>query len=229
MASIRRRKHKIFLIFLGPPGSGKDTQAEKIAAAAGLPLFNPGELFRREVKAGTVLGKKIAPVIARGGLIGDTIVGKLVEEFLGKKEARAGAIFDGFPRTVAQTRFLQEKLERMTDGAHEIYAILIAVGDREVKRRLANRRICKCGETFHLIFKPPKEKGKCDRCGKHLIMRDDDRPEVIAGRLALYRRHIGPVLGFFKEKHELLSINGEKNIEEVGGAIKKLLKKRKII
>jgi len=194
-----------------------------------LPFFSPGGLFRREVKAGTALGKKIAPIMAHGGLIGDRIVSEMVDEFLGRKEAGMGAVFDGYPRTIAQMRSLQKKLDSMVDGPHEIYAILIDVSGEEVKKRLTNRRVCKCGETFHLIFKPPREAGKCDRCGRRLVMRRDDRPEVIAERLAIYRRHIGPVLSFLRQHHELLKVNGEKSIGEVEKEIRTSLIKHKAI
>jgi adenylate kinase len=228
MASTTREKHKTFFIFFGPPGSGKDTQAEKLAAELKLGIFNPGELFRHEIKAGTTLGREIKPIVASGRLVKDKIINGLVDKVLASDEFRAGAVFDGYPRTLTQTRFLQGRLDRIVDKTHKIYAILIDISDDEVRKRLANRRVCKCGENFHLFFKPPRQAGICDRCGRKLLMRNDDRPEVIANRLALYHRHTGPMMGFFREKHELIKVDGEKSIEEVSGEIKKLLKRHGI-
>jgi adenylate kinase len=208
---------KTFLIFFGPPGSGKGTQAEILNKKLGLVYISTGSLLRNEIKSKSKLGELVAPIVKSGGLVSDEIVNAIVDKRLKKKDAEKGAIFDGYPRNISQQNLLVNNFEKMKldDKQDKLYGILIDVQDKEVKKRITKRRTCACGEVYHLIYKPSKKLGICDKCGSKLYTREDDKGQVIAKRLKIYHEAIGPLLDFWQKKSKLIKINGEKKPAEV--------------
>jgi len=216
---------KIIIIFWGPPGSGKGTQADKLGEKIKLPVISPGELLRHERDRGTALGKQIAARLARGRLVPDEVVEKILDARLKKQDVRAGFILDGYPRRLSQLRFLKKRLARLGGENNLIFAFYIKVSDREVKRRLGGRLVCDCGAEYHTIYSPPKKKGICDLCGGKLYRRKDDAPEIIQARLARFHKRIKPLLRDWQKHYPLIRINGEREIEEVGQEIEKEVEK----
>ncbi len=225
---------KTFLIFFGPPGSGKGTQADMLAKKLNLPIVSPGELLRHEEDSNTAIGRKIKPIIDSGKLVPDEIIEKIILKCFKRFSGRAGIIFDGYPRKKAQLDFLMKKLGKIAgrpacrQGRQDyVRAILINVSDAEVKRRLGGRRVCDCGAAYHLRYNPPQRQGICDLCGKKLYIRYDDKPKLIADRLKLYRKEIKPLLDYFKKNDKLIKIDGERSIKDVQEDIIDNLKKRR--
>lgn len=215
---------KHYLIFFGPPGSGKGTQAVKVAEKLKLPLISTGDLLRQELARASQLGKIARKFMEKGKLVPDELLEQLVSRRLTKPDAKGGAIFDGFPRSTDQQEFLLSKL-RNTLKAGAVSAVLIDVGDKQVKGRLSGRRACICGAVYHLKFNPPKRAGVCDRDGKKLFIRNDDKPKVIADRLKVYHRQSRPLIEFWQKSGRLLKINGEQSIDSVWRELKRELKK----
>lgn len=188
-------------IFLGPPGAGKGTLAKQVAEAYHIPHISTGDIFRENIKNQTPLGVKVKAIIDAGGLVSDDITCDLVSDRLSKDDARHGYILDGFPRTIAQA----EALERFST----IDAVVnFAISDADVVERLSGRCICKgCGAPYNITAAPPKVAGVCDTCGGELYTRDDDRPEAIQHRLAVYRESTAPLIDFYKRKGTLVDID----------------------
>lgn len=197
------------IVLFGPQGSGKGTQAEMLSKKYNLPILAPGEIFRKEIKDQTELGRLVASLINRGELVPDEITNKIVLNELAQEKYKNGFILDGYPRNIHQ-------LERLEGLVHPTHVIELMSSDAEVIKRLGGRRICsKCGAIYHLKNKPPKIEGVCDICSGKLIMRDDDRPEVIKKRLEVYHQETEPVLNYYFEKKKLIRVNGEQSIEKV--------------
>lgn len=228
---------KIFLIFFGPPGSGKGTQADMLAEKIKLPVICPGELLRHEMELKTALGKKVKLAVNSGKMVNEAIVEKLIDQRLGRRDAEKGAIFDGCPRRKKQLNFLIKKFNMITHNEHSdtliqksqsndlrIVAILVNVSNKEIKQRLGGRRVCDCGAAYHIKYNPPKKRGICDLCGKKLSVRADDKPAVIADRLKLYHMQTEPLLDYFQQRGELIKIDGEQSIKDVEKDIIKKLK-----
>ncbi|MFZ5391123.1 MAG: adenylate kinase [Patescibacteria group bacterium] len=203
-------KNRQFVI-IGPQGSGKGTQAKRLAAGFGLVHISTGEIFRQAVSSGSDLGQQVKKVIDQGQLMPDDITNHLVATRL--KESSQGFILDGYPRTLAQAEFLY-KLEP------GILVINLDLPDEEAVARIAGRRNClKCGAVYHIDYQPPKKEGICDNCGANLSQRDDDVPEVIRQRLQTYHNQTEPLLNFYKQKGVLLTIDGRPAIDKVGQSI----------
>jgi adenylate kinase len=222
---------KTFLIFFGPPGSGKGTQAEMLNKKLGLVYISTGSLLRNETKSNSKLGKLVKPIIKQGNFVANEIVNAIVAKRLKKKDAARGAIFDGYPRNISQQNllvdhFIQMKLDEKND---KLYSVLIDVEDKEVKKRITKRRSCACGEVYHLIFKPTKKPGVCDKCGGKLYIREDDKAQVIIKRLKIYHKEIKPLLDFWQKKSKLIRINGVKKPAEVQREIINKLRTKKVI
>jgi len=215
---------KTIIIFFGPPGSGKGTQAEMLAKATVWKKISTGDLFRSEIAAGTKLGKLSSKYLRAGILVPDKITISLVEESLNQKVT--GFIFDGFPRNRRQLNELLIIFKKILKKNDQIYAIEVAVSDKEVKQRLSQRRLCVCGRVYHLVYNPPINAGVCDICGAKLFIRNDDKPKVIAHRLRFYHHEGEPLLGHFKKQGKLIKIDGEQAIkkihEEIIGKLKEL-------
>ncbi len=170
------------LILLGPPGSGKGTQGKTLQEDFHLPYYATGDILRAAVKEGTEVGRRAKEYMDRGDLVPDEVIIEVIGERVQQEEARDGFILDGFPRTVPQAEALDEEMEDL--GRRITAAILIDVPEEEIIRRLSGRRTCEAqGHIFHVEFDPPKEDGVCDIDGSRLIVRDDDKPEVIRHRL----------------------------------------------
>ena len=207
-------------IFFGPPGSGKGTQAALLGKDLGLPIISLGELLRQEKNAGSDLGKKVEKFLNSGKLVPDLIVRDVIKTRLGKRDAGAGFILDGYPRTKKQLSHFKQILKK----AYDLHFIFIDVGDKEVGRRLGKRRSCSCGATYHLIFNPPKEKGLCDNCKNKIRTRSDDKPDVIRHRLELYHNETEPLIKDMQKIGAIMHIDGEKEIAEIRKEIKRQIK-----
>ncbi|HEY7266631.1 MAG TPA: adenylate kinase [Solirubrobacterales bacterium] len=203
------------LILLGPPGSGKGTQGERLQEDFRLPYYATGDILRAAVKEGTEVGKQAKEYMDRGDLVPDEVIIGVIAERLQGDEAADGFILDGFPRTVPQAEALGEK---MTQLRREITAVLlIEVPEEEVLRRLGGRRTCEenPGHIYHVEFDPPEQEDVCDIDGAKLIVRDDDKPEVISKRLATYREKTEPLIDYYDERGILNHVNGEQSPDEV--------------
>jgi adenylate kinase len=202
------------LILLGPPGSGKGTQGERLREDFRLPYYATGDILRTAVKEGTEIGKQAKDFMDRGDLVPDEVIIGVIAERLQTEEAADGFVLDGFPRTVPQAEALDTK---MKDLRREMTAaILIDVSEDEVVRRLGGRRTCEAeGHVFHVDFSPPEKEGICDIDGSKLIVRDDDKPDVIKNRLAQYREKTEPLIDYYEERGILNRVEGEHPPEEV--------------
>ena len=202
------------LILLGPPGAGKGTQAQRLASRWGVPQISTGDMLREARRAGTELGQQVAAVMDAGGLVSDDLVIALVEERLGRADAKDGAILDGFPRTIKQAEALDGLLARMKRDAVRVVAI--EVPRAALVDRLSGRRSCpKCGASYHVAFTPPKVAGMCDNCGSALVQRADDTAEAISRRQDVYERDTAPLVGYYAERGALRKVNGVGPLEEV--------------
>ena len=217
--------NKTILIFFGPPGSGKGTQAEMISKKFKLPTISTGELLRQEIKDRTKTGKEVEKIISKGKYAPERIIKEIILKRIKNKDVKAGYILDGYPRNKKQLNFILKNF-KLDDV--KVLAILVDVSDREVKSRLGGRRVCGCGATYHIKFNPPKKKGICDLCDSKLYIRDDDKPSVIASRLKIYHKEVAPILDYWNKNDKLIKINGEQSIEKVQKDIIKELKKHKI-
>jgi adenylate kinase len=210
------------LVLLGPPGSGKGTQGERLAADFRLPYYATGDILRAAVRDGTELGRQAKEYMDRGDLVPDEVIIGVISERVESPEAADGFILDGFPRTTAQAEALDEEMERL--GTQLTAALLIEVSDDEVVRRLGGRRTCvKEGHIFHVEFDPPKNKGVCDVCGSRLVVRDDDEPEVIRHRLEQYHEKTEPLISYYEDRGILRRVDGGLDPDAVGDRIRALL------
>jgi adenylate kinase len=218
---------KKYIFFFGPPGSGKGTQVDMLGQYLEIPVLSPGELLRHEEEMHTKLGAKIQPLIDNGKMVPDRIVEEMVAKRLSKKDAVNGVIFDGYPRDMDQLEFICEKLRNKVKKDDLIAAFFIHVPDKEIKQRLAGRRVCDCGASYHLSYNPPKKADVCDLCGNKLEIRKDDRPAVIKDRLKYYHKSIRPLLEYWKKSGKLFKINGEKDIRDIHKEIRNIIKGKK--
>lgn len=209
---------KTKLMMLGPPGAGKGTQAQKLAANLGIPQISTGDMLRAAKKKGTDLGKAAAEYMDRGDLVPDEVVIGIVEESLKDPEVAGGFILDGFPRTVEQAKALADM------GVNLEVVLNIQVSDEVLVERLAGRRAClNCGATYHVAYSAPKEDGVCDKCGSSIVQRDDDKPEAIRTRLVAYGSKTEPLIDFYRERGNLVDIDGEQTPAQVLSAIEEAI------
>lgn len=209
------------LVLLGPPGSGKGTQGERLREDLDLPYYATGDILREAVRGGTDLGRKAQEYMDRGDLVPDEVIIGVIAERIASHEAEDGFILDGFPRTVGQAEALDARMNEL--GKRLTAALLIDVPDDEVIRRLGGRRTCPNGHIFHVEFDPPEKEGVCDVCGAELIVRDDDKPDVIKNRLEQYREKTEPLVSFYEERGVLETVDGAKAPDEVDEDIRALL------
>lgn len=192
------------LVFLGPPGAGKGTQADLLRERCGLPKYATGDILRAAVRSGSPLGQKARSYMDQGELVPDQVVLGLVREVLSTPEAREGFILDGFPRTVAQAEGLEGLLEEQDRRLDTVVAF--EVDEEELVRRLAGRRVCtECGASYNVHTEPPSTPGRCDDCGGDLIVREDDREETVRNRLRVYRESTAPLLDWYEERDVTLT------------------------
>lgn len=210
------------LVLLGPPGSGKGTQGERLQSELELPYWATGDILRAAVKEETELGLKAKEFMDRGDLVTDELIIGMISERIESPEAEKGFILDGFPRTVPQADALAEALERLGRELSDV--LLIDVSDEEVMRRLSGRRVSAAGRVYHVEFNPPKQEGICDVDGTPLTIRDDDRPEVIRHRLKQYHEKTEPLVAYYEQLGKLRRIDGDASPDEVTEAIRSVLK-----
>lgn len=197
------------LIFLGPPGAGKGTISKMLAERLGVPQISTGDIFRAAVKEKTELGLKVQSILAAGGLVPDELTIAIVRERLSWPDVRQSFVLDGFPRTIAQA-------EALSAFASLDAAVDFEVRDDLIMFRLTGRRVCKsCGAIYHVVTKAPKSEGACDLCGGPLYIRNDDREETVKARLVAYHEETEPLIGYYKEKGLLLTIDGSPDAEIV--------------
>jgi len=205
-AQAEARRHAV--IFLGAPGVGKGTQAKEVARALQVPHLSTGDMFRDHVGRGTGLGQKAKPVMQSGELVPDEIVLGMVEERIARPDCERGFIFDGFPRTLAQAEALDRILAARSFGKSTV-VLHVVVAEEQLLRRLTGRRSCKlCGEIYNVFDRPPKQEGRCDKDGGELVLRDDDREEVIRARKAAYERQTRPLVAYYQNKGALVELDG---------------------
>ena len=209
------------VILLGAPGAGKGTQAAYLQGRWGVAHISTGDILRAEVRAESELGRAAQGYMTRGELVPDELIIRMVEMRL-KELGEAGYILDGFPRTEAQARALDDLLARL--GQRLDAAVNLEVPDAELIRRLSGRQICpQCGAVYHVDTMPPKQAGICDVCGSELAQRADDRPEAIANRLAVYRAQTEPLIAYYRARGKLVTVNGTIGVPRVAEAIREAL------
>jgi adenylate kinase len=202
------------LILVGPPGAGKGTQAERLTEDFNLPYFATGNILRQAVADGTDLGRQAKEHMDAGGLVPDDVIIGVILEALDGEAASDGFLLDGFPRTVPQADALGEALQKA--GRRLTAVLLIDVDDDEVVRRLSGRRTCsKNGHTYHVEFDPPKHDGVCDQDGSKLVQREDDQPETIRRRLAVYHDQTEPLVAYYEGRDLLRRFDGSRSPTEV--------------
>ncbi|WP_163582600.1 adenylate kinase [Gracilibacillus saliphilus] len=211
------------LILMGLPGAGKGTQAEKIVEKYDIPHISTGDMFRLAIKEGTELGQKAKSYMDEGALVPDEVTIGIVKERLSKDDCQKGFLLDGFPRTLAQAEALDELLSSMNRSID--YVLHVDVDKDELIERLTGRRICpECGTAYHVVFNPPKVEGVCDKDGAKLIQREDDQPSTVRNRLEVNLEQTQPMLDFYSNKGDLVTINGSQEIDEVFSDIDEKLK-----
>ncbi len=202
------------LIFFGPPGAGKGTQAKKLVAEKGIPQISTGDILRSHRREGTALGKKAQEFMDQGLLVPDELVIDMVDDRLGKDDAQNGYVLDGFPRTVPQAVALDELLAKRGSSIGKV--LVLKVPDENIVARIVGRRMCKaCGSVFHLEFSPPAKEGVCDACGGELYQRADDTEEKVRVRLGEYAHNTAPVAAYYEQRGIVREINGVGDIDEV--------------
>lgn len=206
------------VIFLGPPGAGKGTQAKLVASRFNVPHLSTGDMLRDNVSRGTELGLLAKPVMERGELVSDALVLRMVEERIARPDCRNGFVFDGFPRTVTQAEALDGILAKQGIGAPAV--IYFNVAEDVLMRRLTGRRTCKaCGEIYNIYDRPPKLDGRCDADGGDLVQRADDKPEVIRERLAAYDRQTKTLVDYYRSQGVLHEVDGAASMEAVTASV----------
>lgn len=202
------------LVLVGPPGAGKGTQAEFIAAHLSVPKISTGDIFRANVAQGTPLGVQARKYMDAGQLVPDEVTINMVRDRLADPDAADGFLLDGFPRTVPQAEALDEMLAALGTGLDVVLELV--VDDDEVIRRLSGRRTCHgCGRIWHVEFDPPQREGVCDRCGEKLFQREDDRAETVAERLRIYARDTEPLVHYYGAQGKLVGIDATGPVEDV--------------
>ena len=208
-----------YIVLLGPPASGKGTQAAQLRQALNLPHVASGDLFRENIKNKTDLGLTAKAYIDRGELVPDDVTIAMVMERLSRPDCARGALLDGFPRTIAQAEALDQELAAR---GHQIGVVTyITVPEEILVERVSGRRLCRvCGESYHVRFNPPRQPGVCDKDGGELYQRDDDQPETVRKRLQVYWQQTSPLIDYYRRQGVLVEINGDQAIDAVQAALR---------
>ncbi len=213
------------IIMLGAPGAGKGTQAKMIAAKYGIPHVSTGDIFRANIKNGTELGKEAKKYMDQGLLVPDELTVKILLDRVAQADCANGYVLDGFPRTIPQAEVLDKALAELGDAID--IAIDVDVPDENIVKRMSGRRAClNCGATYHVEHIPPRKEGICDNCGQALVLRDDDKPETVLNRLAVYHSQTQPLIDYYTAKGILKTVDGTVDMEEVFAAIVELLENK---
>lgn len=210
------------IVMLGAPGAGKGTQAKRIAAEYGIPHISTGDIFRANIKAGTELGKKAKAFMDQGALVPDEVTIGMLMDRIHEADCEKGYVLDGFPRTIPQAESLTRALA--AEGNKIDAAVDIDVPDENIVNRMGGRRAClNCGNTYHIVFNPPKKEGICDTCGNALVLRDDDKPETVQKRLSVYHDQTQPLIDYYRAQGALKSVDGTQEMDKVFEDIKAVL------
>lgn len=202
------------LILLGPPGAGKGTQADGITSKYDIPHISTGDIFRKNIKEGTELGKQAQDYMNKGLLVPDSLVVAIVEDRLKEDDTKSGFLLDGFPRTVVQAEALDVVLSNMNTSLDKV--VNIKVDPNILVERAVGRRICKnCAATYHIKFNPSKVDSVCDKCDGELYQRSDDNEETVSKRVNVYFDETSPLIDYYSKKEKLVEINGEQDINKV--------------
>ena len=202
------------LILLGAPGAGKGTQAEILSAKLGIPTISTGNILRAAVQEGTPVGLAAKEYMDAGKLVPDNVIIDIVAERLAKPDCANGFILDGVPRTIAQAEALDQH------GVTFDHVLSIEISDSEIEERMEGRRVCgRCGASYHIKARPPKQEGVCDACGAALIQRDDDKPDTVRHRLEVYHGQTEPLKGYYEGKGILSPVANQATIEKTTQAI----------
>lgn len=213
------------VVFLGPPGAGKGTQARRLADRYGIPQVATGDMLREAMASGSELGQRARAYVERGELVPDDVMLAVVEDRLRRPDAERGFVLDGFPRTLAQAEGLDDLLRRL--GRRLDAVVLFQVPEETVVRRLAGRWTCTaCGRVFHESYSPPRTPGVCDACGSPLVQREDDRPETVRRRLAVYAEQTAPVVEYYRARGLLHPVDGSQDPDAVAEAVEAVLRHR---
>jgi adenylate kinase len=211
-----------YYILFGPPGAGKGTQATAMVEKYNLHHISTGALLRKEIAAGTELGLQAKALIENGCLVPDEVVEGMIESEFKTVTGVDGFLLDGFPRTIPQAEALEEVLKKL--GTKIDYAVNIDVPDEAIVSRMSGRRACVgCGATYHIVYNPPKTENVCDVCGQTLILRDDDKPETVKNRLAVYHEQTQPLIDYYKAEGVLREVDGTVDMNDVFKAIVQVL------
>ncbi len=203
-----------FIVMLGPPGAGKGTQAKRIARELGLPHVSSGDIFRENLKNKTELGELAETYMNRGELVPDGVTIAMIKDRLSREDCGDGAILDGFPRTPAQAKALDQMLSEMDAQVDTVP--YINVPDQVLIKRLTGRWTCpECGHMYHEEFNPPVEDLVCDNDGAELYQREDDKPETVKNRISVYREQTQPLIDYYEKQGVLTEIDGDQEISEV--------------
>ena len=212
----------MILVLLGPPGSGKGTQAKRLVTEKRWPQFSTGDMLRSAISAGSRLGLEAKSYMDKGALVPDSVVIGLIAEKAQTAEASKGFILDGFPRTIPQAEALDQLLKSQSRSVNQV--VLFDIPDGELLRRLSGRRTClKCGAMYHVESAPTKKDGLCDVCGSQVTQRDDDKPEVIEKRLKVYHDQTSPLVSYYRTQNKLKTIDATKPPADVAQALARLL------
>lgn len=213
---------KLVVILLGPPGSGKGTQAVRLAEALSIAHISTGDIFRYNIKNQTPIGLKVKEYLDKGQLVPDSVTLEMLFDRLKQPDCKKGFLLDGVPRTVQQAEVIQEKLNQ---EPHRLVVCNLVISDAEVMKRITGRRSCPtCNKIYHIDFNPPKVEGKCDVDGTTLIQRTDDTPEVVSSRLKAYYEQTKPVEDFYKKHGKVEDIDGSQSPDQVFNALLKIIR-----
>ena len=196
------------IVLLGAPGAGKGTQAEIICAKLAIPTISTGNILRAAMKEGTEMGLKAKSFIEAGALVPDEVIIGIVKERLSADDCKNGFILDGVPRTIAQAKAIDEM------GIKIDMALDIEVKDETIIERVGGRRVCPCGASYHIKYKPSKVEGVCDACGAAVVQRIDDKPETVLSRLETYKEKTAPLKDFYAAKGKLVTVEGQEEIAD---------------
>lgn len=214
------------VIFLGPPGAGKGTQAKELARHYGVPHLSTGDMLRENIARGTPLGHKAEPIMKRGELVPDSLVLKMVAKRIEEPDCTHGFVFDGFPRTVAQAQYLMILLRQ--NGYKPALVVHFVIDPALLLRRITGRRMCKVGgEIYNIYERPPKSDLRCDNDGGELEQRPDDREEIVGPRLEAYERQTEPLVAYYRRLGRLFQVDASQGVEEVKRQVLEIVRRAK--
>ena len=211
------------VVFLGPPGAGKGTQAKELARKYGVPHLSTGDMLRENIAKGTPLGEKAKPIMQRGELVPDSLVLKMVAHRIEEPDCSHGFVFDGFPRTVAQAQYLGVLLKQ--HGVRRGLVVHFVIDPKLLLRRITGRRMCKVGgEIYNIYERPPKVEGHCDSDGGELEQRPDDREEIVTPRLQAYEKQTAPLVAYYRRLGRLHDVDASQSVGEVARQVMEIVR-----